>query len=136
MRFVSFIRSGQAGFGVVVEDEGVADLTGWRGVRSLQALLAAGLLDDAIEEATGRRPDVDLARLQLLPVIPRPSKIICVGINYVAHAEEAGRKVGDYPVIFHRFADTLVAHGQPVVKPKVSEQFDYEASLNTVYPAT
>ena len=57
--------------------------------------------------ASGRAADFPLASVQLLPVIPEPGKIICVGINYVAHASEAGRTVGKHPVIFHRFADTL-----------------------------
>ncbi len=132
MRLVSFTKDGRSGFGVV-RDGHVVDLTGRiRGATELASVLS----DDALHEV--RRVSGDLPAsfrieaCQLLPVIPRPSEIICVGINYVAHAAEAGRTVGKYPVIFHRFADTLVAAGQPLIRPKVSEQFDFEGELAVV----
>jgi 2-keto-4-pentenoate hydratase/2-oxohepta-3-ene-1,7-dioic acid hydratase in catechol pathway len=70
--------------------------------------------------------------VELAPVIPRPGKVVCVGINYVEHAAEAGRKIGEYPVIFQRYSETLLAHGAPLLRPKVSTHFDFEAELAVV----
>ena len=70
-----------------------------------------------------------LADVVLLPVIPNPTKILCVGHNYESHRQETGRAKTDYPSIFTRFADTLVAHGQPIVRPRVSKNLDFEGEL-------
>jgi 2-keto-4-pentenoate hydratase/2-oxohepta-3-ene-1,7-dioic acid hydratase in catechol pathway len=133
MRLVSFARQGIAGFGVLLDDDVVADLTGaLPGVHGLRDLLEQGRVAEAGEVA--RRSSVRLAldELRLLPVIPNPSKVICVGINYVAHAAEAGRTVGDHPVIFQRYAESLIGHGQPLLRPQVSEQFDFEGEIAVV----
>lgn len=132
MKLISFTRQGRAGFGLVTGDNRCVDLTGRvSGVDGLQELLRQGRLDELAAAATNA-PALAIDEVTLLPVIPQPSKIICVGINYVAHAEEAGRKIGQYPVIFHRFADTLVAHGQPLLCPRVSNEFDFEGELAVV----
>ena len=69
----------------------------------------------------------------LLPVIPRPPKIFCVGLNYLDHAAESPYKdTPTYPAVFPRYATSLVAHGQPMIRPTVSEQFDYEGELVVV----
>ncbi len=68
----------------------------------------------------------------LLPVIPDPQKIICVGLNYADHAAETGAKVGDEPVIFNKFPSTLRGHEQTIELPAVSAQVDYEAELVVV----
>jgi len=131
MRFISFKKAGQVGYGVLKE-AGVVDLTGRLDAPDLRTLLARGLEREAAGVAAANTADFPLEAVELLPVIPEPSKIICVGINYVAHAAEAGRIVGKYPVIFHRFADTLVGSGQPLLRPRVSDQFDYEGELAVV----
>jgi 2-keto-4-pentenoate hydratase/2-oxohepta-3-ene-1,7-dioic acid hydratase in catechol pathway len=133
MKLVSYRRSGVSGFGVVKED-GVVDLsTRLAGVSDLASLVADdAALEEARRVAARSQADFALAVVELEPVIPRPAKIICVGINYVAHAAEAGRTVGKYPVIFHRYAETLVAHGAPLVRPTVSDNFDFEAELAVV----
>lgn len=97
----------------------------------LRSLLAAGAWQDA---AAGLRagPPRDLATLRFLPVIPDPQRIICVGINYLEHIREMGRERPDYPTLFTRFPDSLVGHGEPVVRPRVSTQFDYEGELAIV----
>src|SRR5262249_12940487 len=64
-----------------------------------------------------------------LPVIPDAEKIFCVGLNYHSHREETGRPETDYPTMFTRYANTQVGHGQPLIKPRVSDEFDYEAEL-------
>jgi len=72
---------------------------------------------------------VPLAEVQLLPIVPHPGKIVCVGLNYRAHADEGGYDVPDYPALFTKFAETLVAAGDPIVLPPESEAVDFEAEL-------
>jgi acylpyruvate hydrolase len=72
---------------------------------------------------------VPLAEVRLLPVVPHPGKIICVGLNYRAHAEEGGYDVPDYPALFTKFAETLVAAGDPILLPPESAAVDFEAEL-------
>ena len=69
------------------------------------------------------------ADIVLLPVIPDPAKILCVGLNYAEHVKETGREQKAHPAIFVRYADSLVADGQPMVKPAVTDRFDYEGEL-------
>jgi acylpyruvate hydrolase len=70
-----------------------------------------------------------LAGVTLRPVIPSPGKVVCVGLNYRAHVEEGIYDVPDYPVLFAKFADTLIGAGEPIVLPPESEAVDYEAEL-------
>ena len=101
----------------------LADL-GSASVLDLATALARGLPD------TAGVPELALCDVTLLPVIPRPSKVFCVGHNYEEHrAETNGPRVG-HPPIFTRFADTLVGHGAPVILPNVSTMLDYEAALH------
>ncbi len=89
----------------------------------------------AIERGTidpAGAPRVSLAELTLLPPIPRPSKVICVGVNYDEHRKEMGRAENAFPVLFTRFADTLVGHGQALVRPPESVELDYEGELAVV----
>jgi acylpyruvate hydrolase len=72
---------------------------------------------------------VRLGDVTLLPVVPHPGKIVCVGLNYRAHAEEGGYDVPEYPALFSKFAETLVGAGEPVLLPPESEEVDYEAEL-------
>ncbi len=65
----------------------------------------------------------------LLPPVVRPGKVICLGLNYRAHAAESGMAVPQYPVLFHKVAGSLVGHNQPIVIPRSSSQVDYEAEL-------
>jgi 2-keto-4-pentenoate hydratase/2-oxohepta-3-ene-1,7-dioic acid hydratase in catechol pathway len=69
---------------------------------------------------------------KLLPPLPNPGKIICLGLNYADHAAESPYAKPDYPVLFARFTTSLVGHGQPLIRPKCSERFDYEAEMVAV----
>ena len=134
MKFVSYIKAGKPGFGAVLDKNKVVDLTDKiAGVGHLAELVSN---EKSVAEAKSyvakQSPEFDLDDVTLEPVIPAPSKIICVGINYVAHAAEAGRKVGEHPVIFHRFADTLQAANAPLIRPIASQDFDFEAELAVV----
>jgi len=132
MRFVTFVRQDADGFGVLLDNDEVADLSdALPQARSLREVLAQDRVAEA-GRAVAAAPRLALADVQLLPVIPDPSKVICVGINYVAHAAEAGRTVGEHPVIFQRYADTLIGHGQPLLRPTASEQFDFEGEIAVV----
>ncbi|WP_325089148.1 fumarylacetoacetate hydrolase family protein [Burkholderia contaminans] len=134
MKLVSHRRAGKAAFGAIKE-QGIVDLASrMPALADLASLLAD---DAALDEArrlvaAAATADFPLADVELEPVIPRPNKIICVGINYVAHAAEAGRTVGKYPVIFHRYAETLLPHGAPLIRPTISDNFDFEAELAVV----
>ncbi len=67
--------------------------------------------------------------VKLLPPIPHPSKVLCIGLNYRDHAIEGGKAIPTEPVLFGKFPNTLIAHGEPIVLPKVAEKVDYEAEL-------
>lgn len=73
-----------------------------------------------------------LADVRLLPVVPNPGKILCVGLNYATHVAETGREQKEFPAIFTRWADTLIADGEPLVRPRETERFDYEGELAVV----
>jgi acylpyruvate hydrolase len=79
---------------------------------------------------------IPLADVTLRPVVPRPGKILCVGLNYRAHVEEGVYEVPDYPVLFPKFADALLGAGAPVLLPPESEAVDYEAELAFVVGRT
>jgi acylpyruvate hydrolase len=72
---------------------------------------------------------VPLASVELAPLVPEPGKIVCLGHNYYDHAKEGGNLKPEYPLIFFRGASSLIAHGDPVIRPRVSEKLDYEAEL-------
>jgi 2-keto-4-pentenoate hydratase/2-oxohepta-3-ene-1,7-dioic acid hydratase in catechol pathway len=134
MKLVSFQIEGRARYGAV-KDGGVVDLTplfAGKGVTSLRGLLAAGLLDAARDAAARAAPHYALDGLCLAPVIPDPDKIICVGLNYRDHVAETGRTVTANPALFARFAGSQVGHLQPMVRPAVSDEFDYEGELAVV----
>jgi acylpyruvate hydrolase len=72
---------------------------------------------------------VPLAEVTLRPVVPRPGKVVCMGLNYRAHVDEGVYDVPDYPVLFPKFSETLVGAGAPVLVPPESSAVDYEAEL-------
>jgi acylpyruvate hydrolase len=72
---------------------------------------------------------VPLADVRLRPVVPRPGKVVCLGLNYRKHVDEGVYEVPDFPVLFSKFAETLVAAGEPIVVPPESSDPDYEAEL-------
>lgn len=130
MKIASFQMGAKSSYGVV-GDGGIIDLGPRLGGKfpTLRAVLAAGALDEVRRAADGQSADFDVDDVTFLPVIPQPDKIMCIGLNYAAHIKESGRKVGDYPTIFTRFANTSVGHRQPMIRPKVSENFDFEGEL-------
>lgn len=124
MRYVSFERNGTFSWGRLDGDK-IVDLGAISA--DLKSALAAGLLP-----VTATGPIIERRDVRLLPVIPNPGKILCVGHNYEEHRVETGRERTDHPSIFVRFADTLVGADAPIVRPRVSVQLDYEAELAIV----
>jgi 2-keto-4-pentenoate hydratase/2-oxohepta-3-ene-1,7-dioic acid hydratase in catechol pathway len=133
MRLVSFEKNGRTGFGVVVGDALVDATTRLTGKpRGLREALAAGALPELNRLATAK-PDLALGEVTFLPVIADPgAKLLCVGINYLPHIKEMGRERPERPVLFTRFADSVVGHGRPLLKPLASEQFDFEGELAVI----
>ncbi len=132
MKLTSFTRNNASGYGAVTDD-GIVDLSSSiEGVSDLKTLLETGRLAEAADYAGSRSADFPLDQVTFLPLIPNASKVICVAVNYLAHAREAGRTIGDYPVLFHRHAQTQVGHQQPLLVPKSSEQLDFEGEIAVV----
>jgi len=75
---------------------------------------------------------VTASQARLLPVIPNPSKVFCVGLNYKTHVAETKRADSNYPAIFTRFADSLTAHNAPLPHPKETQRFDFEGELAVI----
>ena len=133
MRLASWIYRGREGFGQVVEG-GVVDAVPRLDGRypTLRSVLAAGALGDIRRATEGASADHSFEEITWLPPIPHPEKILCVGVNYVAHREETGRSESEFPTLFTRFANTQVGHDQPLVRPRESTDFDYEAELAVI----
>jgi len=137
MRLVTFEHSGKATVGVRVGDD-IVDLS--RAAPELPkdifGMLVAGSSSfDKAKAAAAKAPAsmrVAAKGAKLLPPLPNPGKIICLGLNYADHAAESPYEKPDYPVLFARFNTSLVGHGQPLIRPKCSERFDYEAEMVAV----
>jgi 2-keto-4-pentenoate hydratase/2-oxohepta-3-ene-1,7-dioic acid hydratase in catechol pathway len=132
MQLVSFVHARQPGFGIRVKG-GLINVGARLGreFSSLGEILRAGALNK-LNEMAYLSADLDIASVEMLPPIPHPAKIICVGLNYKSHAAESGNELPQNPSLFLRSVDTLVGSGQPLVKPAVSDQFDYEGELAVV----
>jgi acylpyruvate hydrolase len=100
-------------------------------VADLDSHIAAGSLAEAGAKALAGEAVAE-SDLTFLPLATRPSKIICLGLNYRDHAEEAGLGIPEFPVLFARFPSSLIGHNAPIILPKVSEQLDWEAELVVV----
>jgi|TARA_R100000322_G_scaffold153388_9_gene111803 acylpyruvate hydrolase len=133
MRLVTFEHDGREKFGPLIGDE-VADISALSGSpSSLLATLQAGEQGfEAISSALEAAPRIPLSQIAFLPPVPRPGKIICLGLNYAAHAAEGGREKPDYPNFFMRSATSLVGHGAPMRRPRISQQLDFEAELAAI----
>ena len=133
MRIVHFETGGIPG--IAVEES-----SGWHGLTqrdrefpgTLPELIAQGADLLSIGRRLGKSPAIDLSAVRLLPPVPVPPKILCVGVNYKDHLEESGLKQPTYPEIFARFATSLIAHGEPIRRPRESSALDYEAELAVV----
>lgn len=133
MKLISFLNQGVPSYGVVDGDE-VLDLTPILGAQApdLKTLIAKNLLGAAAEAAKAHPPTLKFSQLELLPVIPNPGQIFCIGLNYGEHVQETGHKVTEAPAIFLRLPESQVAHGQDILRPAESHRLDYEAEIAIV----
>lgn len=130
MRLVSFERTdGTHSYGTtdgtVILDAGARLADSYP---DLRAVLAAG--DLAALENSGDALAFDAVKL--LPPIPNPEKILCIGLNYLPHILESGRAKPAHPSIFTRYPASIVGHGTPIERPLASREFDYEGELALV----
>jgi 2-keto-4-pentenoate hydratase/2-oxohepta-3-ene-1,7-dioic acid hydratase in catechol pathway len=132
MRFVTFEYGGKIAPGLMAPDETVIDLSD-AGFTTLLDLIEAG--DDgrmkAENFAAGAKAENKraLTTLKLMAPIPKPRKLLCVGLNYRDHAAETGATIPDVPTIFNKFATAIIGPGADIVLPKVSKSPDYEAEF-------
>jgi len=128
MRYVSFRHQRRSSYGYA-SGGGIVDLGARTGLASLSEHIAARF--DIIGTEPDLPPDHDMSEVEFLPVIPDPSRVICVATNY--HEDgDAARPAPAYPLLFTRFASSQTGHGQPLIKPSVTQQFDYEGELAVV----
>ena len=131
MKFASFqTKDGKATYGMVNGDR-VVDLGADRPhLPSLKDFIGSDEFTSGKVATKGQ--DYALSDVTLLPLIPNPGKIICVGLNYSEHIKETGRSDSEFPVLFLRTVTSQVGHGTPIVKAKNSDKFDYEGELALV----
>jgi 2-keto-4-pentenoate hydratase/2-oxohepta-3-ene-1,7-dioic acid hydratase in catechol pathway len=128
MRFVTFAVDGKPRPGVI-SGQTVSDLS-TAGFASLLDLIESG--DDGrakAEKLAASGGGYSLDKVKLLAPIPRPRKLICVGLNYRDHAAETNSEIPSVPTIFNKFATAVIAPGDNIVLPKVSQSPDYEAEF-------
>lgn len=128
MRLVSFELDGLIGYGAVEGDEILRLDTCPDSPPGLRAWLAAASSDDTTSKGGER---LLLRDVRLLPPVPDPGKIFCIATNFHEPARE-GKLDPEYPLLFTRFADSLVGHDAPLVKPAETERFDFEGEVAVV----
>lgn len=143
MRLVTFSERGTRAFrvGVVVADQGadcVVDLSRSdsslpNDMRSLLCSIDGNfkLVMDSVKRAP-REARIPMANVALGPVVPDPSKVICIGLNYRDHAEETNHAIPETPTAFAKYPNTLIGSGDTIRIPSITSQVDYEAELAIV----
>jgi len=127
VRFLSYRHNGLPSFGLQ-SGTGIIDLPKRLDGSTLKALIADGGLARAAR-FIDTPPDFAIGDVHLLPVMPDPGNIICIGLNYEEHRAETVRPKAEHPAIFLRVTESLQAAGAPLLIPLESEQFDYEGEL-------
>lgn len=135
MKLISYEKDGAAGVGVMSDDTkfvslgaAVPDLP-----KTMMGLLnLEGGLDAARIGVDGMAPDLSLADVKLLPVVPDTPVIWAAGVNYLDHAEETGRGTQEQPMLFIRTNHGLIADGDPFIKPDISDMIDFEGELAVI----
>jgi 2-keto-4-pentenoate hydratase/2-oxohepta-3-ene-1,7-dioic acid hydratase in catechol pathway len=133
MRLASYNLRGRPSFGAVIGD-GLVDLRGRLSrFTTLLEVFQANALEQAKAAAAGVRPEVPLAEVELLPPLATPEKILCIGINYANRERDYDfAEPPKYPSMFYRAPNSVVGSGQKLIRPKVSEQLDYEGEIAMV----
>jgi len=133
MKLASFEVEDRSSYGAVMGDRAV-DLGQLfsNEYPDLRAVLESNALPELAKAASRVTSTLATTEIRYLPVIGNPRKILCVGSNYKAHVVETKRSDTEYPVIFTRFADTLIGDGAPLIRPRVTRRFDFEGELAVV----
>jgi len=133
MRLVSFRGDGRSGYGVL-DGTAIADVASVLGPDYPDLKSTLGQEDSLarLRAAAGQARRLALDSVELLPPVPNPAKIFCIGHNYEEHRLETGRPKTTYPAVFVRFAESQVAHEQAAWIPSVSTEVDYEGELAVV----
>lgn len=136
MRLISYREDGNAGVGIMVDDQSFISLANAQPdlPRTLRGLLELGPdgLNAAKQAVAGKGGDHRIEDVVLDPLIPEPPAIWCVGLNYVSHREETGSPVTEQPTLFLRIAASQAGHLQPMIRPLASDKFDYEGELAVI----
>jgi acylpyruvate hydrolase len=130
MRIARISKNGTIGIAIQQGGETRA-VCGNTALSDVDALITMGTLAQAAAEIA-KGDLVDMASVDYLPPLAHPPKIVCLGLNYRDHAEESGLGIPDFPVLFGRFASSLIGHNAPIILPKVSSDLDYEAEMVAV----
>jgi len=132
MRFVTFEFAGHARAGVLSGYNSVVDLSA-AGFQSLLHLIQSGEAgQQKVRQLLASPPASSthaLSAVKLLAPIPRPPKLICVGLNYLDHARETGAEIPKVPTIFNKFSTAVIGPGDNIVLPRVSKAPDFEAEF-------
>jgi 2-keto-4-pentenoate hydratase/2-oxohepta-3-ene-1,7-dioic acid hydratase in catechol pathway len=133
MKLVSFEAGGTPGYGAVVGgrivDLGRRHRDGWP---DLASFIGGNDLAAVARSLDGEGGDLDLGAVSLKPPIPNPRKMFGLGLNFRKHIVESGRDIPQYPMLFTRYPDSVVGHGEAMVVPKVSSRLDYEGEMAVV----
>jgi acylpyruvate hydrolase len=139
MKLVTFVHNGSTRIGALVGADRVVDFSQADPLlpgdmigllRGGEAALAAA------RKAAGSSQTLALADVKLLAPVPHPDKIICIGLNYSDHAAETGQPIPKFPIVFSKYSNTVIATGENIVLPRVSNEVDYEAELGFVIGKT
>ncbi|NNN18633.1 MAG: fumarylacetoacetate hydrolase family protein [Acidimicrobiaceae bacterium] len=133
MRLASYNVNGRDSYGVISNNNSIIDLGSRLEQKSILQLLQSDAVDSA-RKFTNEKPDYALSDISLSLPVPGGEKIICVGINYPEREEEYKGEIkrGSYPNLFVRFPSSFSPHEQPIIRPKVSDQLDYEGEVALV----
>ena len=133
MKLTSFMHQNIAGYGVV-EGSAIINLTPRIGARfpDIRTLIAHDGLAEARRAAAGQSADMPLSDVRLLPTIPNPGKIFCIGLNYEDHRKETKREKTEAPAVFVRFPESQVGHEQPILRPRESTKLDFEGEIAVI----
>jgi 2-keto-4-pentenoate hydratase/2-oxohepta-3-ene-1,7-dioic acid hydratase in catechol pathway len=142
MRLFSFLRDDGPAIGLLSGPDSTTFVDLSQALRDLPRDMAELLASNGLERIHSIKSDLQasanckVGETTFLPVVPKPGKVVCMGLNYAAHAREGGNPIPDYPAVFLRAASSQVGHGQALIKPRVSDSFDYEAELAVVIGRT
>ena len=131
MRWMSFVAEGRSSFGYV-EEESVVDLGAACNLSDLKSALSNGCLEFLYAVLSERAVRIPLEDVEFLPPITNPTKVLCVGLNYVEHQKETGRGGEEHPTIFARFGDAQVGHNGAMLSPKETPTLDFEGEIALV----